>query len=75
MRSTEYFDLKHAEPVPAKDIDKPESEVFYLPLHVVHKESSTTTKVRAVTTDVSKMYRAIELVEPDRDLHRFIQSS
>ena len=112
----EYFDLKHAEPVPAKDIDKPESEVFYLPLHVVHKESSTTTKVRAVfdasakttsgtslndklligptvhpslvdvlfrfclkrvavTTDVSKMYRAIELVEPDCDLHRFVWRS
>ena len=26
----------------------------------------------ALTTDVSKMYRAIELIEPDRDLHRFV---
>ena len=29
----------------------------------------------AVTTDVSKMYRAIELVEQDRDLHRFLWRS
>ena len=109
----EYLDLGHAEIVPNKDLMKPEAEVFYLPLHVVHKESSTTTKVRAVfdasaktesgvslndqlligptvhpplvdvllrfrfkriavTTDVSKMYRAVELVESDRDLHRFV---
>ena len=26
----------------------------------------------ALTTDVSKMYRAIELIESDRDLHRFV---
>lgn len=109
----EYFNLGHAEPVSKKDLDKPESDLFYLPLHIVYKESSTTTKVRAVfdastktasgislndqlqigptvhpplvdvlllfrfkriavTTDVSKMYRAIELVESDRDLHRFV---
>ena len=29
----------------------------------------------AITTDVSKMYRAIELVDKDRDLHRFIWRS
>ena len=44
----EYFANKHAEPVPLTDLQKPPSEVFYLPMHVVHKESSTTTKVRAV---------------------------
>ena len=112
----EYLDLGHAEPVPIKDLEKPQSEVFYLPMHAVYKTSSTTTKVRAVfdasaksttgvslndcllvgptvhsslvdvllrfrlhrvaiTTDISKMYRAIELVEPDRDLHRFIWRS
>ena len=27
----------------------------------------------AVTTDVSKMYCAIELIEPDRDFHRFVR--
>ena len=29
----------------------------------------------ALTADVSKMYRAIELVESDRDLHRFMWRS
>ena len=38
----------HAEPVPPADLEKPPSEVFYLPIHVVHKESSMTTKVYAV---------------------------
>jgi hypothetical protein len=44
----EYFDLGHAEIVPTEDLTKPPSEVFYLPMHAVHKESSTTTKIRAV---------------------------
>ena len=35
MRSTEYFDLNHAEPVPAKDIDKPESSLFLIPLFFI----------------------------------------
>ena len=40
--------MGHAEPVPAVDLHKPECEVFYLPIHVVRKESSSTTKIRAV---------------------------
>jgi hypothetical protein len=109
----EYSDLCHAEPVPPADLGKPEKGVFYLLIHAVKKESSTTTKIRAVfdasaksssgvslndlllvgpmvhsrlidvllrfrlhrvalTTDVSKMYRAIELTPEDHDLHRFV---
>ena len=112
----EYFELKHAEPVPTTDLDKPQHSVFYLPMHAVKKESSTTTKIRAVfdasaksssnislndillvgptihsslidvllrfrlhrialTADVSKMYRAVELIDSDRDLHRFVWRS
>ena len=36
----EYFDLCHAEPVAAADLEKPEKDVFYLPMHSVKKESS-----------------------------------
>ena len=109
----EYFDQYHAEEVPPGDLEKPQNQVFYLPIHVVTKESSTTTKIRAVfdasaitstgislnsilmvgptvhppltdvlirfrnhriamIADVSRMYRAILLTEPDKDLHRFV---
>jgi hypothetical protein len=44
----EYFALGHAAEVPTKDTDKDRSSVFYLPMHVVYKNSSSTTKVRAV---------------------------
>ena len=112
----EYFEMEHAEQVPKLDMEKPHEEVFYLPMHIVRKESSTTTKIRAVfdasaksstgvslndtllvgptvhsslidvllrfrrhrialTTDVSRMYRGVELFPPDRDLHRFVWRS
>ena len=109
----EYLDLGHAELIPPDELWKPKHETYYLPMHVVYKDSSTSTKIRAVfdastksssglslndklyvgptvhtplldvllrfrlhrialTTDISKMYRAIELVEADRDMHRFV---
>ena len=109
----EYHDLGHADVVPVADLQKPSREVFYLSMHAVRKEQSTTTKIRAVfdasaksstgislndtllvgptvhsslldvllkfrihrvalTTDVSKMYRAVNLAMSDRDLHRFV---
>ena len=106
----EYITLGHAEPIPERDRDKPKEEVFYMPIHVVFKEASTTTKIRAVfdasasgvsfndtlavgptvhpqlldvllkfrthkvalTTDISKMYREVQLMESDKDFHRFV---
>ena len=44
----EYFQLKQAEPVPIKDLDKTLNQVYHLPIHAVKKESSSTTKIRAV---------------------------
>ena len=40
-----YFTLQHAEAVPPFNLGKPTSEVFYLPIHAMYKQSSTTTKV------------------------------
>ena len=57
----EYFELGHAEPVPSKDMDKPPAEVFYLPMHAVYKESSTTTKVRAVFDASAKSSTGVSL--------------
>ena len=44
----EYFEQEHAEEVPQADLEKPQDQVFYMPMHIVLKESSSTTKVRAV---------------------------
>ena len=41
----EYFTLKHTEPVPDCDLEKPCEEVYYLPIHAVVKSSSSTTKI------------------------------
>ena len=42
------FQENHAELVPMADLEKPTNKVFYLPLQVVCKESSSTTKLCAV---------------------------
>ena len=109
----EYFELDHAEVVPISDLNKAPEEVFYLPMHAVRKDASTTTQLRivfdasaksstgvslndtllvgptvhptlidvlirfrrykiAMITDVSKMYRAVGLVDKDKDFHRFV---
>ena len=44
----DYFDQDHAEPVPAKELGKPSNQLYYIPMHVVRKESSTTSKVLVV---------------------------
>ena len=57
----EYLDLRHAELVPREDMHKSPSEVFYLPMHAVYKESSTTTKVRAVFDASAKTSTGVSL--------------
>ena len=107
----EYLDLGHAELIPSTA--QAPSETYYLPMHSVTKQSSTSTKLRvvfdasavttsgvslnnslligptlhptldmillrfrtypvAVSADILKMYREIELTEADRDLHMFL---
>ena len=44
----EYLDLDHARPVTAAELLLPTEEVFYLPIHGVHKSTSSTTKLRVV---------------------------
>ena len=48
MGVQEYIDMDHAEPVPAARLSAPVEESFYLPMHGVVKESSTTTKLHVV---------------------------
>ena len=44
----EYLDLKHARPVTAQEMETPVKDCYYLPMHGVYKESSSTTKLRVV---------------------------
>ena len=44
----EYSTMEHAELVPPKDITKPASDVFYMPVHGIIKATSTTTCLRSV---------------------------
>ena len=57
----EYFEMGHAELVPATDLHKPTEQVFYLPMHAVRKESSTTTKIRAVFDASAKSSSGVSL--------------
>ena len=55
------MELGHPESVPSIDMDKPPEEVFYLPMHAVYKESSTTTKVRGVFDASAKSSTGVSL--------------
>ncbi len=44
----EYASLGHAELVPLSELNHPTEDVYFLPMHGVFKESSTTTKLRVV---------------------------
>ena len=56
----EYF-VGHAELVPLEDLNKSTHEVYYLPMHAVHKESSTTTNIRAVFDASMKTMSGVSL--------------
>ena len=44
----EYIEMDHAEKVQPEDLHTPLGETYYLPMHGVTKDSSTTTKLRIV---------------------------
>ena len=57
----EYFELEHAEVVPKADLGRPHDKVFYLPMHAVRKDSSSTTKLRVVFDASAKSSTGISL--------------
>ena len=57
----EYFELGHAEVIPQADLKKPLDKVFYLPMHTVWKDSSTTTKLRVVFDASAKSSTGVSL--------------
>ena len=44
----EYFDMDHVKPVPALDTAKPLEEIYYMPMHMGVKASSSTCQMRVV---------------------------
>ena len=57
----EYFQMEHAEPVPTADLEKSQHKVFYWPMHAVRKESSSTTKIRALFDASAKSSSGVSL--------------
>ena len=45
---SEYFEMEQAEEVPESSVNQPLQQTFYLPMHAVCEDSSTTTKLQAV---------------------------
>ena len=58
----EYIEFGHAEPVPPNDLNGT-VEHYYLPMHGVSKESSTTTKLRVVFDASAKTSNSLSLNE------------
>lgn len=64
-----FLDEDHAELVPSKDLGKPVTDTYYMPMHAIMKESSSTTKVRPVCdasadTSSGSSYNDVILVGP-----------
>ena len=59
----EFVSLDHMEVVPENEINKPDSDVYYLPHHCVFKEDSTTTKLRVVFDGSAKTSNGLSLNE------------
>jgi len=49
-----YSQFGHAEEVPPEDMNKPPKQHYYMPVHVVYKETSSTTKTRPVFVTSAK---------------------
>ena len=51
-----YFDMGHVELVPVAYLSKSCNEVYYFTMHMVRKETSSTSKVRIVLDAFAKAY-------------------
>ena len=43
LRAQVYINMDHAEPVPVEELSKPNNKIYYFLMHVVMKESRTTS--------------------------------
>ena len=68
----EYGEMGHAERVPDDELQKPCKDCYYLPMHGVTKESSTTTKLRVVFDTSAKTTSGFSLNDSLSDWSFFI---
>ena len=57
----EYLDLSHAQLVSPEDLLLPPTSSYYMPVHAVHKQSSSSTKLRAVFDASAKTSNHVSL--------------
>ena len=57
----EYLEQTHARPGPPRDIFKPYREVYYLPMHGVHKTTGTTMKLHAILDASERLSTCVSL--------------
>ena len=73
----EYITLGHTEAVPECDLPKPAKERYYVPIHMVTKETSTTTKHRPVFDASSKSSNGVffnDLLLPGPSLYPLLST-
>ena len=59
----EYFWGSHAESVPPENMPKTRSEALHLPMHVVCRDTSTTTKLHVVFNALAKSSMDVLLID------------
>ena len=57
----EYLTLGHAQLVTSQELNTPVQDSYYLPMHGVHKDSSSTTKLRVVFDGSAPSYTGVSL--------------
>lgn len=73
----DYLETGHAEEVPEQDLHNPAGESYYLPMHGVKKETSTSTKLRVVFDASAKSCNGQSLNDtllPGPSLHPLLPS-
>ena len=61
MDIQKYMGMGHKEQVPTSDIDKDPLNTHYMPIHVMYKQSSTTTETRAMFDASAKSANGVSL--------------
>lgn len=60
----EYVELKHAEPVPSQDLNKPESEVYYLPFTSYARKPVLRRRCAQCSTCHQNQHQVCHLTRP-----------